>query len=109
MKKLFMLFALMLFVFPTTGLADWSVTVSWQRSTGPNLDREEIYLADVLQCTIQETEPTTCNFVVLTLQNQEIRVRSYNTQGAYADYTVGNLFEVPSPAGGGVITITYMP
>ena len=108
-RKIALLLGIVLLVVPAACLADWSVTVTWTRSTGPNLDYEECQLDDVTQCTVQETDPTSCNFIVTDLTGQEVKIVSYNTQGAFAEYVVGTLLAVPAPAAGGNITIVYVP
>ena len=108
MKKLLLAIFLVLFT-ATIASADWSVTVTWTRSPDTNLDYEEVLLDDVNQCTVQELESTTCNFVIPFLNGEEVKVRSTNSQGAFTDYVVGNLLSVPDPATGGIITITIIP
>lgn len=90
-------------------LADWSVTATWTRSIGPNLEYEECQLNNVVQCTVQKTEETTCTFIVTDLSGQEVKIRSYNTQGAFVDYVIGTLLAIPSPASNGSLTIVYVP
>jgi len=108
MKKLFL--AVVAFFFMCgMACADWSVTATWTRSAGPNLDYEECQLDGAVQCTVQETEPTTCTFVVEDLTGQEVSIRSYNTQGAFVDYVIGTLLAIPVPAAGGNLTIVYTP
>ena len=92
-----------------SAFADWSVTATWTRSIGPSLDYEECQLDGAVQCTIQETDPTTCTFIVANLTGQEVKIRSFNTQGAYADYVIGTLLAVPAPATGGNLVIVYIP
>ena len=98
-------------IFLTVGVAcaDWSVTATWTRSVGPNLDYEECQLDSAVQCTVQEIEATTCTFVVTDLTGQEVLIRSYNTQGAFVDYVIGTLLAVPAPAANGSLTIVYVP
>jgi len=108
MKKL-VFFTLMALLVPVLACADWSVTATWTRSVGPNLDYEECQLDGAVQCTVQETETTTCTFIVTELAGQEVTIRSYNTQGSYADYVIGTLLEVPAPATGGSLTIVHTP
>jgi len=109
MKKVLVLAAAFLFVFVGTACADWSVTATWLRSVGPNLDYEECQLDGVVEGTVQETEITTCTFIVNDLTGQEVKVRSYNTQGGYVDYVIGTLLSVPTPASNGSLTIVYVP
>ena len=88
--------------------ADWSVTVTWTRSVGPHLDYEATLLDGSVQCTVQETEPTTCQFVVPTLAGQSVVIRSTNSQGAYSETAPISLNAVPAPASGVMATITYV-
>ena len=111
MKKLFLI---CIFVFCTLGItgianADWSVTAAWTKSPDANLSHEECLLDDSVKCTVQAGDPSTCTFVVSTLNGQQVKIRSYNSQGAYADYVIGNILSMPDPATGGVITITIVP
>lgn len=109
MKKVLVL--TMIFLFGVVGIAsaDWSVTATWTRSTGPNLNYEECQLDSAVQCTVQEIEPTTCTFVVTDLTGQEVKIRSYNTQGAFIDYVIGTLSPVPVPASNGTLIIVFVP
>ena len=110
MKRVFFLGVFFLaMVLPVLCLADWSVTATWTRSVGPGLDYEECQLDGAVKCTVQETEATTCTFVVSTLSGQEVKIRSYNSQGGYADYVIGTLMATPAPATGGSLTIVYVP
>ena len=92
----------------SVSFADWSVTVTWDRSTDPNLDYEQCQLDGDVKAVIQETETTTCNFSVENLTNQEVKIVSFNKQGASSDYIAGKLFSVPQPASGGHITTTWV-
>ena len=111
MKKLFSVLAVGAFLLFAASMAyaDWSVTVTWTRSVGPNLDYEECQLDTVVECTVQETDPTTCTFIVTALAGQEVLIRSYNIQGASVDYVIGTLLAVPAPATNGSLTIVYVP
>ena len=106
MKKL-VLAILLLMAMASVALADWSVTVTWTRSVGPNLDYEATLLDGAAQCTVQETEPTTCQFVVPALTDQAVVIRSTNSQGAYSDTSPVALSAVPTPATGVVVNVTY--
>lgn len=108
MKKIALFVLVCLFACISVAHADWSVTVSWTRSAGPNLDYELVMLDSATQCTVQETAPTTCQFVVPTLTGQAIVIRSTNSQGAYSETTPVALSPVPAPAGGVMATITYV-
>lgn len=111
MKKIYLsLFALVLAFcfFVSSSSADWSVTVSWTRSVGPDLDYEECQLDAVVQCTAQETDPTTCNFQVADLTGQLVTIRSFNSQGSYADTTPIALQPVPSAAIGVAVTVVFI-
>ena len=93
---------------PAPASADWSVTVTWNRSAGPGLDYEQALLDGAVKCTVQETESTSCNFVVPALANQGVVIRSYNAQGAYSETTPVVLSAVPVPATGVMVNITYL-
>jgi hypothetical protein len=88
--------------------ADWSVTVTWTRSIGPNLDYELTNLDGVTKCTVQETESTTCNFTVPALTGQSVVIRSVNSQGGFSETTPVVLSAIPAPASGVFINITYV-
>ncbi len=108
MKK--SLIVLIVLLFASVACADWSVTVTWTPSAGPNLASEKVMLDTVEKCEVIAGDPASCNFVVTTLNNQEVSIVSYNDQGtASAPYVVGNLLATPAPASGGVITITIVP
>ena len=109
MKKTLCLFGIFLFIFAGIANADWSVTATWTRSVGPDLDYEECQLDGVVKCTVQETETTTCTFIVTDLSGQEVKIRSYNSQGGFADYVIGTLLAVPAPATNGSLTIVFTP
>jgi len=109
MKKVLVLVLSFLFLFVGVACADWSVTATWTRSVGPNLDYEECQLNSVVKGTTGNTEVTTCTFVVSDLTGQEVSIRSFNTQGGYVDYVIGKLFAVPAPATNGALTIVYVP
>ena len=106
MKKIICL--LLLFGLPMLTFADWQVTVTWTRSVGPNLDYEEVFMNAESKCRIEETDTTSCSWAVENLSNQEIKIKSTNTQGAWIEYNVGQLFEVPTPASGGTISVIYV-
>jgi len=108
MKKLFLILAILL-VLASNAMAAWSVTATWTRSTGPNLDYETILLDAVVQCTVQETENTTCTFIVTELAGQLVALRSFNSQGGYADGPSGTLLAVPAPGTGLILNITQIP
>lgn len=94
-------------VFSAPALADWSVTVTWTRSAGPGLDYEEVLYSGASQCTVDAASATTCNFVTANLGGQVV-VRSFNSQGAYADTAAILLNDVPAPASGVNINVTYV-
>ena len=111
MKKLF-LAVLMVLVFAGIAFADWSVTVTWTPSVGPNLANEKVLLDGAEKCSVDAGQPANCNFTVTDLTGQEVSIVSYNAQGGSSvPYAVGSLVEMPNPApaAGGVITITIVP
>lgn len=89
--------------------AAWSVTATWTRSVGPGLASESVLVDGVSQCDVLPTDPTTCNFVLAALTGQSLVIRSFNGQGAYADTSPVILNEVPAPATGITVTITFVP
>lgn len=103
-----LLACLLVLALASSALADWSVTVTWTRSIGPDLDYESALLDGATQCTVQEADPTTCQFVVPTLTGQAIVIRSTNSQGAYSETAPLLLSAVPAPASGVMATITYV-
>ena len=108
MKKLFGLIALLAIVFVAAPVwADWSVTVTWTKSVGPDLAYEQVLYNGAEQCSVQAIDPATCNFVLPALGG-EVVVRSYNSQGAYSDTATIPVFDVPAPATGVVINVTYV-
>jgi len=109
MKKLFI--ALLMVLIAVPALADWSVTVTWTHSVGPNLQNEKVFLDGAEQCDVLGTDPATCNFTVTDLTGQVISIVSYNTQSTPSDpYNMGTLLVVPAPPSGpGLINITQVP
>jgi hypothetical protein len=113
MKKLLtlILFLIVCTIFLLTGstaFADWSVTVTWTRSTGPNLASEMVLLDTATKCTITATAPTTCQFNVPTLTGQAVKIRSFNSQGAFAETAPIVLTAAPAPATGVMVNVTYV-
>ena len=108
MKKIVLLAAL--FVLVTFGIAqaNWSVTVTWTRSVGPNLASEECRLDGVVKGTVLPTQPTSCQFNVIALSGQQVLIRSINSQGAYSETTPIALSAIPAPASGVLCNITYI-
>ena len=105
MKRLIIILAILMFAVPA--LADWSVTVTWTRSTGPNLASEKVLYSGVEKCSVAPAAPTTCNFVTPTLGGSVV-VRSLNTQGAFSDTAPIVVSEQPVPASGVTINVTYV-
>jgi len=108
MKKVVLL--AVLFVLISFGLAqaDWSVTVTWTRSVGPNLASEQCRLDGTVKGTVLPAEPCSCQFNVPALSGQLISIRSINAQGAYSETTPIALSPVPAPASGVLINLTYI-
>ena len=108
MKKVVLL--AVLFVLISFGLAqaNWSVTVTWTRSVGPNLASEECRLDGVVKGTVLPAQPTSCQFNVITLSGQQVVVRAINAQGAYSETTPIVLSAIPAPASGVMVNITYV-
>jgi hypothetical protein len=105
MRKLLIVIAVLLFAVPS--FADWSVTVTWTRSTGPNLASEKVLYSGVEKCSVLPAAPTTCNFVTPTLGGSVV-VRSLNTQGAFSDTAPIILADQPAPASGVTVNVTYV-
>ncbi len=99
---------LALALMPLVACADWSITVTWTRSTGPNLASEAVMLDATSKCTITATAPTTCQFNVTNLTGQAVKVRSFNAQGAFAETAPVMLSAAPAPATGVMVNITYI-
>lgn len=108
MKKLFIFLPLIMLLSVVPARADWSVTVTWIRSTGPNLASEAVLLDDVSKCSITPSAPTTCQFNVANLTGQSVKVRSTNVQGSFADTAPIVLSAAPAPATGVMINVTYI-
>lgn len=113
MKKILLIVLVMacmgvLLYAPPSFSATWSVTVTWGRSVGPNLQREEVFYNSISKCTVLPAAPTTCNFVIPTLGG-EVWVRSFNAQGAFADTSHVQLQPEPAAATGVSVTVTYVP
>jgi len=107
MKKILVVFLVIMFFAVAPVFADWSVTATWTRSAGPNLDYEELVHIGDVKCTVQESETTSCNFSIETLGG-EVLVRSYNTQGAFVETAPVLISELPAPATGVMINVTYV-
>ena len=106
MKKLFLILALICFA-ATPALADWSMTVTWTRSVGPNLATETVLYSGAEKCSITATAPTSCQFTVPTLGGSVV-VRSVNAQGAFSDTAPITVAEQPAPASGVMVNVTYV-
>ncbi len=103
MKKL-ILFLLLL---TSPAFADWSITTSWTRSSGPDLASEQVLSSGVSKCTVIPPATTTCTWVEPTL-NKTIVIRSFNSQGAYNDTVAVQVNNAPAPATGILINVTYV-
>ena len=111
MKKLIMLLIVVLALLGCMAgpaVADWSITVNWTRSAGPGLASEAVLLDAATKCTINATDPTTCNFTVPALTGQAVKIRSSNAQGAYSETAPVILSAAPAPASGLLVNITYI-
>ena len=105
MKRLFIILVILMFAAPA--MADWSVTVTWTRSVGPNLASESVRYSDVEKCSVAPAAPTTCNFVTPTLGGSVV-VRSQNIQGAFSDTPPLIVSEQPVPATGVTVQVIYV-
>lgn len=105
MKKLFIALAIVLMAAPA--FADWSVTVTWTRSVGPNLASEKVFYGVDEKCSVLSTAQTTCQFNTPTLGGSVV-VRSINAQGAYSETAPILVSDVPAPASGVMVNVTYI-
>src|SRR5574343_552668 len=105
MKKLLIALSIILLAVPA--MADWSVTVTWTRSVGPNLASEEVFYGAAEKCSIDAAAPTTCQFSTPALGGSVV-VRSTNAQGAYSETAPILVSDVPAPASGVMINVTYI-
>jgi type 1 fimbria pilin len=108
MKKILLIVLAMVLLASPVFAAGWSVTVTWGRSIGPNLASEQVFYSGTSKCTVLPAAPTTCNFVIPTLTG-EVWIRSYNTQGAFADTSHVAISPEPAAATGVIVTITSVP
>lgn len=105
MKRIFLIILLLSLALPAC--ADWSITVTWTRSTGPNLASEQVFYNSESKCTVAPTAPTTCNFVSPTLGGSVV-IRSTNVQGAYSETAPIVVADTPAPASGVTVNVTYV-
>ena len=105
MKKLLILLAILLIAAPA--LADWSVTVTWTPSVGPDLASETVLYGGAEKCNVAAGSPASCNFVVPAL-GAAVVVRSANGQGAYAETASVIITAQPAPASGVNVHVTYV-
>jgi len=99
--------------------ADWQVTVNnWTKSPGPNLAEEDVLLdgnsidpATIVggKCTdILPTDSNNCIFTVTDKANQNIQIRSTDTDANEAPlHVIGSLGTGPAPASGGSVTVIW--
>jgi hypothetical protein len=110
MKKIaIVVMVLMVSFFAVPALADWEVTVSgWTMSVGPDLAHEQVLSLGADMCgNILPVDGKTCVFTVANKSNQEIRIRSFDSSGNYADNIVGNIGGGPNPSAGGTIIVIW--
>ena len=108
MKRIAMIL-MVLFLSAGVAAAEWEVTVSgWTMSSGPDLAHEQVLNLGADMCgNILPTDGKTCVFTVASKLNQEIRIRSFDTGGNYADNIVGNIGGGPNPSSGGTIIVIW--
>jgi hypothetical protein len=106
MKKLFLVFAMVCLIV-TPALADWSITVTWTRSAGPDLASEKVLYSGAEKCSITATALTSCQFTVPALGGSVV-VRSINSQGAFSDTAPVVVADQPAPASGVMVNVTYV-
>lgn len=104
-KTSLLLLVLASLICPVAAMADWSVTVTWTPSVGPDLASEQCLLDGAAQPL---TSANVSVFQVPTLSGQAIVIRSTNSQGAYSETTPITLSAAPAPATGVMATITYV-
>ena len=97
----------MMMLWGAPAFADWSIAVTWTRSIGPGLASEAVLLDAATKCTVLPAAPTTCQFNVTTLTGQAVKIRSTNTQGAFAETAPVLLSAAPAPATGVMVNVTY--
>jgi hypothetical protein len=105
MKKSVLILAVVMLAAPA--FADWSVTVTWTRSAGPNLASEKVLYSGVEKCSVAPAGATTCSFITPTLGGSVV-VRSINSQGAFSETTPIVVAEQPAPASGVMVNVTYV-
>jgi len=108
MKRFFIIPAILAVLLGAApAMADWSVTVTWTRSAGPDLASEKVLYSGAEKCSIGPAAPTTCNFVTPTLGGPVV-VRSTNSQGAFSDTVPIIVAEQPVPATGVTVQVIYV-
>ena len=109
MKKMFFMVLAIVLLFPAVAMADWEVTVSgWTMSAGPDLAHEQVLSLGADMCgDILPIDGKSCVFTVPSKSNQEIRIRSFDTNGNYADNIVGNIGGGPNPSSGGTVIVIW--
>ena len=88
-------------------LADWQITDTWTRSSGAALHHEEVLYGGVVKCTVTPPSATTCSWTSTTLGGSVV-IRSYNAQGAYSETAPLVVADVPPPATGQMLNVTYV-
>jgi len=107
MKKLFSIVALLIVFVAGPVWADWSVTVTWTHSVGPNLAYEQVLYNGAEKCTVQAADPATCNFVIPELGG-DVVLKAFNTQGAFSETAPIPISEAPAPPTGVIVNVTYV-
>jgi len=107
-KKAVVFILLILFFCVNDAAAEWNVSVQWVASADPHLKEEVLIVAGQTKCTVPAGQATACAFKIdLVDVDMVVEVWSINTQGAYSVYEAGQIYQLPVPASGGVVVVSY--
>lgn len=87
--------------------ATWNITATWTKSVGPGLTSEKVMYGGVEKCTVTPPAATTCSWTTTTL-GQAVVIRSLNAQGAFSESAAITVSDVPVPATGVLLNVTYV-
>ena len=111
MKKRFLGFIIQTLIavllFAPQAFADWSITVTWTPSIGPELASETVLYDGTERCTVSSGDSATCSFITPDLGGSVV-VRSTNSQGAFTETTPVLVSSQPTPAAGVNVHVTYV-
>lgn len=88
-------------------IADWSITLTWTHSNGPDLASEAVLYDGVEKSSVLASDLATVSFIVPDLGGSVV-VRSFNSQGAYAETEPIIVNTQPTPANGVNVHVTYV-